>query len=68
MTLSLAGWTVALEAEDPALEEALVRGLPAFRTEAPARAHVRVLRPRSPRSAPAVRSLPEPRPLPGGGL
>ncbi|HYO52337.1 hypothetical protein [Archangium sp.] len=68
MTLALAGWTVSLECEDTALEAALVRAFPAFRTDAPARARVRVLRPVAPRPAPTVRSLPEPRPVPGGGL
>ncbi|PTL80992.1 hypothetical protein [Vitiosangium sp. GDMCC 1.1324] len=68
MTLSLAGWTVSLEPEDPALEEMLVRAFPAFVTSAPARAQVRVLRPTTPRVAPTVRALPEPRPAPGGGL
>ncbi|QRK06504.1 hypothetical protein JQX13_41485 [Archangium violaceum] len=68
MTLSLAGWTVALESEEPALEEALARAFPAFLTSAPARAHVRVLRPSVSGATPGVRSLPEPRPAPGGGL
>lgn len=68
MRLSLAGWTVSLESEDVVLEEALVRAFPAFLASAPAQAQVRVLRPRASRPAPAVRSLPEPRPIPGGGL
>jgi len=68
VTLSLAGWTVSIECEDAALEESLVRAFPAFRTEAPAQARIRVLRPAAPVSASSVRSLPEPRPVPGGGL
>ncbi len=68
VTLSLAGWTVSLESEDTALEELLVRACSAFRTAGPARAHIRVLRPAVSRPAPAVRSLPEIRPVPGGGL
>lgn len=68
MTLALAGWTVLLECEDPALEEALVRAFPAFRIEAPAQARIRVLRPAVPSPAPGVRSMPESRPVPGGGL
>jgi hypothetical protein len=69
VTLSLAGWTVSLEFEDVALEEVLVqRAFPAFLTSEPARAHVRVLRPSVSRPPPESRSLPEPRPVPGGGL
>jgi hypothetical protein len=56
VTLSLAGWTVSLECEDPALEEA------------PARARIRVVRPAAPSPASSVRALPESRPVPGGGL
>ncbi len=68
VTLSLAGWTVSLECEDSGLEESLVRAFPAFRTKAPARARIRVLRPVAASPASTVRSLPEPRPVPGGGL
>lgn len=68
MTLSLAGWTVSLEPEVPSQEEALVRAFQPFVTSEPARAHVRVLRPRETRPVPTVRALPEPRPVPGGGL
>lgn len=68
VTLSLAGWTVAVESEDAALEESLARAFAVFRTDAPARAHVRVLRPPAPRPVSSVRALPEPRPVPGGGL
>jgi hypothetical protein len=68
VTLALAGWTVSLEPEEPSREEALVRAFQPFVTSEPARAHVRVLRPREPRPVPSVRALPEPRPMPGGGL
>ncbi len=68
VTLSVAGWTVSLSAEEPALEEVLVQPFLAFRVSARAGAHVRVLRPSVSRPPPSVRSLPEPRPVPGGGL
>jgi hypothetical protein len=68
LTLCLAGWTVSLECEDAALGAALTRAFSAFRTSAPARARLRVLRPREPLPAPLTRALPEPRPAPGGGL
>jgi hypothetical protein len=68
VTLSLAGWTVSLEPDAPELEESLVRAFQPFLTSEPARAHVRVLRPAVPRPVPSVRALPEPRPVPGGGL
>jgi hypothetical protein len=68
VTLSVAGWTVSVSAEEPVLEGGLAQAYSAFRVSAPARARVRVLRPRQSRPLPAVRSLPEPRPVPGGGL
>ncbi len=68
VTLSLAGWTVSLECEEVALEESLVRAFPAFRTGAPARARIQVLRPAAPSPASSARTLPEPRPVAGGGL
>ncbi|HLM48874.1 MAG TPA: hypothetical protein VK458_33760, partial [Myxococcaceae bacterium] len=68
VTLSVAGWTVSLEVEDVALEEMLLRAFSAFRSSEPPQAHVRVVRPAVSRPPSTVRSLPEPRPVPGGGL
>lgn len=70
LTLSLAGWTVALECEEAALEESLARAFAAFRSseEVPARTRLRVVRPRVAVPPPLTRALPEPRALPGGGL
>jgi hypothetical protein len=68
VTLSLAGWTVSLEAEDATLERELVRAFPAFLSSERPQAQVRVLRPSVSRPPPDLRSMPEPRPVPGGGL
>jgi len=68
VTLSLAGWTVELEFEDPVLGAWVARTYAAFGTSGPAQARVRVLRPEVFRPAPGVRTFPEPRPVPGGGL
>ncbi len=69
LTLSLAGWTVALECEDVALEDSLARAFSEFRVlERMARTRVRVVRPRVPVPPPGMRALPELRPLPGGRL
>ena len=68
LTVSLAGWTVSLSAEEPVLQGVLGQFFSAFRVSEPARAQVQVRRPSASLPPPAVRSLPEPRPVPGGGL
>lgn len=68
VTLGLASWRVALECEDRALEQGLARAFAAFVDGGPAHSHVRVVNPVEARLPPALRSLPEPRPVEGGGL
>lgn len=68
VTLGLAGWRAALECEDKALEQGLARAFAAFVAPGPVHSHVRVVSPEEVRLPPATRSLPEPRPVAGGGL